>query len=1319
MKRFDVKKRLATVISFAVLACMMVGIVPSFPLATVIEAEASDENIYYDHDDYVILGADAMEGRLSVPNQTDFKFSSSNGVPCLLLCSKWEEGKNYDPFISYTPDGSYSADDYKYVALVVKSNVATNTMFQLFYTNDRVASCQEAASGKGHYQPTTDWQVLTFDFSQNSNWAGGMKSFRIDYYSGDPNATNRKVVSVAAMILCKTPEDVYDATLNFFRDNLYKPEQTLSDFTEDEVDCFVKAEGTVPDSTEKWLPSLDTTVFAAEGNLIYNYKYDPTVAHGGPDPYAGFFYHDLMDKRGIAESERLDTSDFGYTVIKYRTSGDVGSNPLFQTFYFANGNKWPTWVDSKSMSPSTNYIKSEENDWKLLVIDMKGNGSEAGWKGRFDGFRVDWASPDSKDTTARMEISDIMFFADGEKAESFVNAFNTVKLAVPEQTVYSDYENPIKLSDDCLMLLPEQLMEKIENSDNSTSRVAVDKGVDVLRLETTKTVNEPYVTLNTDINADEYKYITVMAKSSVWTQSAMKLEYYAASTKTEDHNRIVRRYDGNSEWTLITVPLEGIETWVGVVDSIKLTYLCYDPVFTGFGKGVSVDIAGIAFSKTADALYDSAYHLMTSVYRPTQVLTNFSESDAEAFAHNTARTNVSFENGDLVFKGASDYLDPWVSLYYKKLMDLRGVDAADRVTTADFNTTVIRYRTSPQIELPGMTLFLYTDTKTGPYQYEPGKFFTASANYSATYYDTWRSMCISMNGNTSTAQYWTGDFNGFRMDWCGNSNVGEYMEISELFFFDDSATAKKFTETVNSLYQPTLGEYNGEYMTSVPTSDDYLLITPDKLIDKLTDSSNSTYYSAKNAGVPAVRLEVTEASVNPYVTYSPDNLSADEYKYLTMMVRSEKAYGATLAVNYSTDKSKSIDNQYSTADYSTHSDWQFITVNFSGNEGWTGIVEELKIGYLCTGMQIGEGVTYDIAGIAFCKDEEAVCDAAYSMAAQVYKPTQVLTDFSDSDADYFGGTGVNGHTALSFDNGNLKFTATSYENDENLSAVSDLQRSFNYISYANAKGIKPLTTDAFQYTVIRYRSHGVNSDKTRIELFIFTGSSKSPIVKVDGAYDSHAGEARYTNTGTWRTVVINMAEDDGDKNNSESSKFAWNIEGQTTAFNGFRFDWCDEAAVGAQMEVSDLIFFASVDDASQFSSAINTVSIPAPRGDDVPPDDGWEDESDSEESVPEFDNSEESESNEETESETDTETETETDTDTESDTETDRETDTDTDTDTNDGDDDPTIDPEEETEPGNGAGSQAPFVIVCFALVCLTGASLMSVLIIRIRAKNE
>ena len=136
---------------------------------------------------------------------------------------------------------------------------------------------------------------------------------------------------------------------------------------------------------------------------------------------------------------------------------------------------------------------------------------------------------------------------------------------------------------------------------------------------------------------------------------------------------------------------------------------------------------------------------------------------------------------------------------------------------------------------------------------------------------------------------------------------------------------------------------------------------------------------------------------------------------------------------------------------------------------------------------------------------------------------------------------------------------------------------------------------------------------------------------------------------------------------------------------------------------------------------MNTVSVPAPSADTTDPGSGdWPFDNPgngegTEESIPDFDNSEETEEPIETESETYIET-----VETESESKEEGESETETETEEDSGD-NVIVGPfDDETDVGNGSGgSQAPFYIVCVALVVLSIASLLTVMIIRIKVKDE
>ena len=922
----------------------------------------------------------------------------------------------------------------------------------------------------------------------------------------------------------------------------------------------------------------------------------------------------------------------------------------------------------------------------------------------------------------------------------------------------------MKVPDDSIIMLPDELNTIVNDSENVSHSVSESDGVKVVRLETLKEVSDPFVTLKPlGVNADEYKFVTLAVRSNVMTEAALKLDFVTDKTDKDDKASYVARYKATKDWQIVTLPLGENLSWSGEIKELKLNYFAYDPIYTGYAEGTAYEIAGIAFSKDIESYYDSAYYLMAEAYRPTQILSGFSNNDLGAFTEKTSDgkihtgltkvsrsdTVVTVNGDDLRLSAAESYYDPCAPLYYHQLMELRGVAEEDRVTTSDFNTTVIRYRTSPRLNGNQMQLFLYTGNHYGPFVVEgTNKHLADACSYSITQFNTWKTMCIRMNGIPETAGAWSGAFNGFRIDWASPDpkvNASEdYLDISEFFFFDSADTAKKFSEMVNTLYYPVSREISDEFSTELSAPEDVLMVDPDDLLADVSDSENSVCYPINVNGVSAVRLESVSNSTAPYVTYSPDNVSADEYKYVTLLIKRTNSDADMLLLYYATDESTDIDKQYVSSAYSTNSkisrEWQTVTFNLSGRASFKGMIEKLKLCYQYESLGVDEGTYCDIAGIVFSKTEEQVYDAAEYLLLGVYPHVQALGDFTDADIAALGGAAGTSGTTLTIENGNAIYSASAN--------ASDPSRFFDYEKYALNNNVKPVTTDAFRYTVIRYKSQGFSAGNREIELFVLTGDAKSLMDMIrEGTASCHSGTANYLTTGAWKSVVVDMAEDDGLKSNTKL-KYGWNREDGNTAFKGFRFDWAKNAAAGSIFTVSDIIFFDSLDTANAFSTAINSVTVPAVTVDEDDPgfgDDWFEEEStldeNENESIPEFPNpppeSEESRFEEtEPDTETDASESTESDTTKESESDTTEETESDTtdepeikDTESESSDETESEDDDEsegegsnpgiiapddgESDQGSGGGSKAPFYIVCGGLGALTVTSLVSVGVIK------
>lgn len=1215
MKKRDVKSVFCKLISILTVFSLLVGGFSAFPSAVSpilpVSAENTQENIYteqFTNKSSVLFDADDMEGNMSNPRQTEYRFETGDDGMKYLSLKSIVDGDAHDPYITFTPKDKLSADEYKYLTILVNAELDVAESFRIYYLANNTKLEEGSAESCGYLKSLTDqWQLLVYDFSAKQTWGGEIKQIRFDYYQTLESVLSGNECKIAAVVFSKTPADVYDSAFDLMQ-KVYPSVQKLSDFTEEELKYFKRAEGYAAENSP-WLESLDNVLSEKDGNLLYTFKYDESVEHGGPDPYSGFFYDELADARGI---DKLTTEDFRYTVMRYRTSGNVGNSNM-QLFYFANGNKWPTFIDGNAMAPSVNYTASTGNDWKTLVVDMASGSASSGWKGDFGGFRVDWCSPASANAVASMEVSDILFFKDGTAANAFSAALNQIKLAIVEMS--DDYENSIKLSEDCLIMLPDELNEKFVDSDNTTHYIEKNKGVSVLRLETRKTVDSPFITFKPgEINADEYKYITLAIKKRVSSVARMSVEY---KTEKGIGSYYASRYDYDDNWQLVTIDLENREDWGGIVDELRISYFSDDPVYTGFAENSTFDIAGIVFSKNVEDLYDSAYYLMVQAYRPAQVLTGFTDADLPSFNNAPSCTDVSVIDGDIHYEAKSPYSDPFAGFLYKDLMDSRGVAAEDRLTTADFCATVIRYRTSSVIRNPGMQFFIFAGENEKPFQVDVNggkKFFTTNANYTFTNDVCWSSMSLAMNGDPNTANAWTGDFNGFRVDWCGSAAYGEYMDISEFFFFKDKEIADRFTAEVNSVRKSADGYEGDKYMEGIDITapEDVVLLGCEEMEEIFVGANGSAYYVDENDGVPVMRLTVTDSSLFPTVSLKPENISADEYKYVTFAVRSNSVNnsGATFKMYYTTQNGKveldAFDGHYYAEQEYTHiNNWQIITLNMNSDlekelirDSWSGTVDGLMLEYfsLCH-YDVGDSV--DIAAMAFSKSEEEVFDVADYLLTKLYSPVQVLTDFTEDDLGYFGGAAESGYTILSTENGNIKYTATGQ---------GDVQKHFNYSAFADANGLNKVTTDIFQHTVIRYKAQDVVG--TKVNLFILTGKDSKDLfdmvlydyVDENGkrVLSCHLGNGKYQNTDKWSAMTIDMATTDGNGDPEKGGlKFGWHREDGDATFKGFRFDWSDLGGEGAYLEVSQFAFFADYASAQAYSRAINGVRIPQAKGDPI------------------------------------------------------------------------------------------------------------------------
>ena len=633
-----------------------------------------------------------------------------------------------------------------------------------------------------------------------------------------------------------------------------------------------------------------------------------------------------------------------------------------------------------------------------------------------------------------------------------------------------------------------------------------------------------------------------------------------------------------------------------------------------------------------------------------------------------------------------------------------------------------------------------------------------AVSYSVSQNNNWRSMVIHMDGNPSTASGWSGDFNGFRLDWSSNTGYGEYMEIADFLFFANGNDATAFSAALNTLdlaIPDRAALHDGSYFSPITSGENYTTIWAEELNGMIVDSELATHKFTNLHGVPFVRLAVLQKSDVPYVELNIAPQDADEYKFVNLLVRTDITTNPAFALYFADENGEYSDDRVGISRYSSSANWQVITLNFTELSSWSGDISKLRLDFLCGGPYYSVGTGCDIVGISFCRDAEAVYDSAYEMSVKAYNPVQVLDNFSDSDIQYFQNNDTEGNTAITTGSGNLIYTATG---------TGDPQKTFKYESYANAHGLKAVTTDVFQYTVIRYRSQGLSSSQMSIELYYLTGDAKGlwdmagyNYTDENGKlhYSIHRTNAGYQATTTWKTTVFNMAKTDG-MAGADKLLNGWHREDGNTRFQGFRFDWCASANIGAFFEVSDFIFFVDQETATAFSSTINAVTIPQSMKDpeiNPEPDDGdlpFEDEEttteipdidtedtdlpeypdgeETEEEIPTFPNEDEddipveddSDIIEDTDGEDDTETETERDTDDVAESEENEPDETEN---------DPPKNTETETFPDisggidvggepEDKGSEVPFLVACILLACLSVASIVTVIVIRMKSKK-
>ena len=877
-------------------------------------------------------------------------------------------------------------------------------------------------------------------------------------------------------------------------------------------------------------------------------------------------------------------------------------------------------------------------------------------------------------------------------------------------------------------------------------------------------------------SADAYKYVSVVIRAQMEEVSSNFFLYYVAGRggNFSGDDMSGRNYSRSNGWQVVTLDLSDKESWQGEIHKLRLD-VCNTKHPGTF------DIAAVIFSETPQAVYDGAFDALMGMFKPEQIVSDFNEGEESCFSAGSTNdmvlhnTKVTQRDGKIVLEGVDGLSDPYAGFMYQDLMEARGVDKDGRLTTEDFENAVIRFRAGNVGASSRMELFLFTGDNFVPFQVSDGETFASvKRTYTPTNNNGWQ--CISFNMRDGVCdEIWNGDFNGFRIDWCAQSDTGGYAEISDIAFFADNASADAVASALNTVTLPLSRSLPTDrpFLTPLKQDADMIVLTPDDVDLRMSGGESVVHVIKAENGEKSVIVKTVAKIDSPNVELDVRGVDLADHRYLSVLVKRGTATFENFVIYPGTEGGEYADSVYTAASYESLDGWQVLTFMLEDEAFENGDIVSLRLDFAGTReCNIGDGC--EIGAMAFSSSGEMAYDAAYYLLSRVYVPVQILSDFTDEDVGFFnaGTTGVT--TTVSAVDGSLVYSSTD--------AGKDPGKMFRYMKYAEAKGIAPVTTLDFRYTVIRYGSQGLSASNATMELFIMTGDAKNlfdmaSIYDVDPSTGSiiklecrHCARAQYLpeTSQAWKAVCLDMAVGDG-YDTSTHLKNGWYREDGNYTFGGFRMDWCLAADQNAMLRVSDIIFFQDESDAAAMSAALSAVSVPVASADlpddDFPFDDELDtDSSESEdtltESLPELNSTEQEtvpeyiESDEETvpeyiESDEETvpeyiESDDETDSeDTEGETagsdganteeslETDSESDSWTETERVDSDSEGE-DSSSESETGLGGGylddedenkesegSQLPFYLACGAMVVLSIASIISVLIIRSREKIQ
>jgi hypothetical protein len=847
-------------------------------------------------------------------------------------------------------------------------------------------------------------------------------------------------------------------------------------------------------------------------------------------------------------------------------------------------------------------------------------------------------------------------------------------------------------------------------------------------------------------DADEYQYITVIVRPDKETRQAEGKGFelfFDTDTEidgvsdgyTDQKQAKTVKYSSSTGFQVMGYDMSAHTSWTGKINMLRLDYY----TGTNNGDGDYCDIAAIILSRTPDYAYEAAYEFVKKIYTPVQVLKDFPQGSATHFGRGSTATKVSVSNGNILYSSApkdgEKYDNPYSAFWYKEYMESVG-RKSEILTTDKFSYTVIKFRTNDKIpdSNTGMQLFVYTNEEKAPeketQEGTTNLYLSPSCEYTVTTNYAWRTTVFNMDcekladnpltgeANDPVSRWtYTNNFNGFRVDWCSNGAEGAFLEMDEIMFFKSGEDAVAFSNAVNQMTLPsTYGdrEDTGDKLLTSSETGEYVEYDAYSIDEFLQCSNGVTGEVVPSVdGWSSIVLSADSGVENPYALLKMGNFKMDAYPNLTFVMKKSGFSAGALALYYKTAGMDDYDNKHRVKiEYKETDSWQVISFDMRDMPNLIEDVTEIKLEFLSGVESFESGAGVEIYSFVTSPDNESALEYVKKEFMSLYCPVQIITDFGGGDEAYFVGNGSVGAT-YNIDDHSITLTVTE---DASVPYADILYNRFMYDSQ------KYMGVSAEEFKALAIKVNGQISSGAEL---VPLGYDLGPIGK-SGCHKTSG-----------QTLIFDML--DGGANEND-----WFGE-----IGGFRFTLAGEGKAGDSVDIIDIYMFATVDDAERYFDGVDSFApvLGIPEDDEIPEetlpeideetetrpvfddtedttdteDPGIEDttedeESKSETTSPEGDSSDESSDEETTADETSSEDTTE-----EESTEEESE-----ESETDDNNIDPLPDIPSDFDPNGGAGdggtqraegSKTPFVVACVSLGGLSGASIISVVVIKLRLR--